>query len=281
MLWAPPFLSIHSDSGTSEFIWHAVVSLSATLAGALLGCRYFEFESAGNSDHMRADRRLTLTVTAVLLAFALFSAFAVPRWEIGFLIPKLIPKLNDEDPSIRATATAAVIHLGAKAQIETLPFLISSLCDSHGNVRSAAFLAMVSLGTNARKEAIPVLISMLEEQGPRPTDPNFVSSEWANVAWKRQTAAFTIVGLGEDGVLEIVQHPDPSVRRKFAKAFVEFRTPFLIPDYNRAKAQVIAALNQLLEDHDANVRAQAAESLKRIALWNEVETINRPETADD
>src|SRR5262245_57493638 len=186
----------------------------------------------------------------------------------------LAEALGDPETDVRELAAAGLSEFGPEAQI-ALPELIKAIQDESAVVRRRALRAIGLIGPTSADDALPSLIAATEDDdesvamqavstigdlGPAaaPAIPALMSAIWTGDVRRRAVAGAAVTHIGEAAVASLMQsleHPAPEVRSKVAH---------LLAQIGPAAAEARPALQNLLNDRDDAVRAEAAAALKAI-----------------
>lgn len=224
----------------------------------------------------------------------------------------LIEYLSDEDPDVRSDAASALSMIGDR---EAVPFLLQCMNDSDGNVRISVIQALAAFGDTSAAEPLVHAMSSTD------SFPFFLGELSGDYRWEiRERAAealgqiggtTSVQGLmdilkdedvdlmletifqslvqsgdkrGLDAVAAYLKDPDPTVRRKAARAFIHTEhkemlgclMEALMDEDSMVKVNIIEAVGRiggekevlplvfLLKDEDQDVRIKAAEAICRI-----------------
>lgn len=186
----------------------------------------------------------------------------------------LAEALSAPENDVRELAAAGLSELGPDAQI-ALPELIKAVQDESAVVRRRALRAIGFIGQNAADDALSCLIAATEDDdesvalqavatigdlGPAaaPAIPALMSAIWTGNVRRRAVAGASMMRIGAAAVpslMQSLQHPAAEVRSKVAH---------LLAQIGPAAAEARPALQNLLNDRDDAVRAEAAAALKRL-----------------
>jgi predicted Zn finger-like uncharacterized protein len=159
----------------------------------------------------------------------------------GGLIPSLLAKLKNSDATVRAEGVQGLGQLGPDARL-AVPDVLKTLKDPDETVRRFARDALIKLGPPAVTE-VPAVALVLEDESPE----------------VRHYALSVLAKIGPDGreavpaVIHLLGHKDPKTRAQAVRTLGKIGAAS--PD------RLTAPLNTALKDSDKAVRAAAAEVL--------------------
>jgi hypothetical protein len=155
----------------------------------------------------------------------------------GVVVPSLLRAVRDPDRRIRLSAAAALAQFDPSVE-EALPILIAALKDDRSNEeeKDEAARALGSFGPRARP-ALPLLHERMK---------------------RSDAATLALVEIGPasiPGLIDALGHPDPSVRRRAARA-LRLQGP--------TARNAVPLLLERSKDEDPGVRSEAIDALGEI-----------------
>lgn len=175
------------------------------------------------------------------------AAFALGKLRTqNWVLPKLLPLLQDPDLSVRETATVAVGSLGALRAAETVPPLIERLqTDEAPEVRRSAAIALGNLGPQAAP-AGEALRRALQHPDTRVRQ---------NAAWALGRVGVTAAEPALQDLIALLKDPDALVRRD---------TALTLGTLGAVAKEAVHPLAKAAQDEDTTVRHNAILALGQI-----------------